>query len=428
MKSSFPGFFASGTEDITKLWQECLFVLDANVLLSLYRYSDSTRSELLNVFNSLKERLWIPHQVTSEYLENRLSVIADQLKAYDDAAKKVDGIQKSLENLNQAPFVSGVTQQEAVSLFKKLADEFAEKRAVHDRRVYSDDIKDALEVLFAERVGKPFSREEIEVHITEGAARYAESIPPGFEDRKKGGDSQIFSDRCKPYGDYFVWLQLIEKAKAENIPIIFITGDVKDDWWSSFQGKTIGPLPQLIEEFQRKTGKNFYMYTPHRFLERANDHLKQAVSQVAVDEIKNSERHEEGATANQSLKEGWGSEARARYNHAIQFGHIEKAVRWSGAVADIMKERYTLARRQKNLNEEKNQLMSEKSSLLEFQERLVPGVDDQDIMILDEQMGQLDMRISHINKEIEYNRIMYNECTRRLTEVKSDGDGGREVD
>lgn len=428
MKSSFPGFFASGTEDITKLWQECLFVLDANVLLSLYRYSDSTRSELLNVFNSLKERLWIPHQVASEYLENRLSVIADQLKAYDDAAKKVDGIQKSLENINQAPFVSGNTQQEAVSLFKKLAEEFSEKRAVHDRRVYSDDIKDALEVLFSGRVGKPFSREETEHHITEGAARYSENIPPGFEDRKKGGDSQIFTDRCKPYGDYFVWLQLIEKAKEESIPIIFITGDVKDDWWSSFQGKTIGPLPQLVEEFQRKTGKNFYMYTPHRFLERANDHLKQAVSQVAVDEIKNSERHEESSIANQSLSEEWSPAARARYKNAVQQGYVDESILWGGPIGDIMKERYSLARRRAKLKEEQDRLNSKKNNLIEFQERLVPGVDDRDMALLEEELRHLDMEISHLNKEIDYIRIMYNECTRRLTEVKSDVGAGREAE
>ena len=265
MKSSFPGFFANGTEDISKLWQECLFVLDANVLLSLYRFSDSTRTELMKVFESLRDRLWIPHHVASEYLNNRLVVLEDQLKAYDDAAKKIEAIQKSLDNINQAPFVSERTQQEASKVFKKLSEEFSEKRGAHDRRVYADDIKDSLEALFSNRVGKPFSREQMEQYIKDGEGRYSEKIPPGYEDRKKGGDSPAFADRCKPYGDYFVWLQMIEKAKEENIPIIFITGDVKDDWWLSFQGKTIGPLPALVEEFLQETGKGFYMYTPHRF-------------------------------------------------------------------------------------------------------------------------------------------------------------------
>lgn len=66
MKKEFPGYFANHEDDIEKLWQDCIFVLDANVMLSLYRYSDATGSELLKVFNFLSERLWIAHQVAQE--------------------------------------------------------------------------------------------------------------------------------------------------------------------------------------------------------------------------------------------------------------------------------------------------------------------------------------------------------------------------
>lgn len=410
MKSSFPGFFANGTEDISKLWQECLFVLDANVLLSLYRFSDSTRTELLKVFASLEKRLWIPHQVASEYLGNRLTVLGEQLKAYDDATKKVEALQKSLENLNQAPFVSGKTQQEAAKVFDRLIKEFSDKRQVHDRRVYIDDIKDSLENLFFGRVGKPFDREQLEGYIKDGEMRYAENIPPGYEDRKKGGDSTLFSDRCKPYGDYFVWLQMIDKAKEDNVSIIFITGDVKDDWWSSFQGKTIGPLPALVEEFQAKTGKNFYMYTPHRFLERANEHLKQAVSEVAVNEIKNSERHEE------SREISWKNVMHSLPGRA----HL------SGPIEQLMKERRDLVNRGSAMREKLEMLMIKKSELESLRGELIPGFDDEQLSALDDELKPVERQCAHLASELEYIRVMVAECTRRLTEIKSEFDVSRE--
>lgn len=409
MKSSFPGFFANGLADISKLWQECLFVLDANVLLSLYRFSDATRSELVDVFKSLQGRLWIPHQVASEYLNNRLAVIGEQLKAYDDAVKQVEAIQKSLDNLNQAPFVSVSTQKDAAKIFKKLIDEFKEKREVHNCRIYSDDIKDALEELFSGRVGKPFSREDAENYIKRGADRYAESIPPGYADKKKGGSSDLFVDRCKPYGDYFVWLQMLDKAKADNVSIIFITGDVKDDWWSNFQGKTIGPLPALIEEFQVETERNFYMYTPHRFLERANEHLKKEVSQIAVDEIKNSERHDDSRV---SIWPDWNDARRLM----IEFN------RGRAIAEQLHAERKELLRKGKALRERHLRLSYHRAEVLKQRENLVPELDDQQILSMDEEVRALDNELTHLLAELEYARVMMNDCNHRINEVRSELD------
>lgn len=286
MKKEFPGFFANGKPDIESLWDECIFVLDANVLLSLYRYSDSTRSELLQVFNALTDRLWIPNQVAYEYLNNRLTVIGEQSKIYDDAIKKIEALRKSLESNNQHPFVSKETLNTSVNIFEKLIHELNENKSIHEKRINNDEIKDQLEVLLEDKVGQGFTKEQTEEIISIGKARYEEKIPPGYCDIKKGGNSALFLDICKPYGDYIVWLQLIDKSKTAGKPIIFITGDVKEDWWLLFNGKTIGPQPQLVEEFKLLTNRSFYMYPPDRFLERANMYLQQETSQQAVDEIR----------------------------------------------------------------------------------------------------------------------------------------------
>jgi len=286
MKKEFPGYFANRNATNEELWDNCIFVLDANVLLNLYRYSDATSTELLQVLSSLAGRLWVPHQVTLEYLSNRLTVIGDQLKVYDDASKAIGALKQSLESQNQAPFVSEGLLAETVALFAKLDAELMGNKQRHDLRITDDEIKNKLEVLLEGKVGVGYSKEQLELIIENGKSRYDEKIPPGYQDIKKGGDSPLFSERCKPYGDYIVWLQILDKAKELSKSVLFITGDTKDDWWEKFRGKTIGPRPQLTQEFQDTVGDLFYMYTPDRFLESANKYLKREVSQKAVDEIR----------------------------------------------------------------------------------------------------------------------------------------------
>lgn len=296
VKKEFPGYFANGTADIEKLWGECLFVLDANVLLSLYRYSDSTRAELFQVFEAFQDRIWVPHQVAHEYLVNRLSVIGDQVKIYDDALKKVEALRRLLDNASQQPFVSSGLLASVNDLFGKLIVEFKGNQKFHEGRISSDEIKDRLEVLFEGKVGGGYDRIFIDSVLIAGKARYDEKIPPGYADIKKGGDSPLFVDRCKPYGDYIAWLQIIDKAKSDAKPVVFITGDVKEDWWVSSLGRTVGPQPQLVEEFRVATDQSFYMYTPDRFLERAGSFLKQEPTEQSLNEIRDV-RSDELATA-----------------------------------------------------------------------------------------------------------------------------------
>jgi len=37
--------------------------------------------------------------------------------------------------------------------------------------------------------------------------------------------------RGNKFGDLIIWKEMIEKAKAEKRPIIFVTDDGKSDWW-----------------------------------------------------------------------------------------------------------------------------------------------------------------------------------------------------
>jgi len=54
-----------------------LIVVDANVLLDLYRYNERGRRSLLNTFRAFGGRLWIPHQAMHEFWNNREDDLRD---------------------------------------------------------------------------------------------------------------------------------------------------------------------------------------------------------------------------------------------------------------------------------------------------------------------------------------------------------------
>ena len=62
---------------------------------------------------------------------------------------------------------------------------------------------------------------------------------------------------------------MMEKAKADKRPIIFVTDDGKSDWWYIHRGKKICPHPALAEEFMAETGQQFHMYELLQFLRHA---------------------------------------------------------------------------------------------------------------------------------------------------------------
>jgi len=58
-----------------------MVVLDANVLLSAYRFAPPARNELLSALERVANRAWIPHRVAEEFHRNRLKVIASMMRA-----------------------------------------------------------------------------------------------------------------------------------------------------------------------------------------------------------------------------------------------------------------------------------------------------------------------------------------------------------
>lgn len=303
MKTLFPSHFANDSTKIAKLWSECIFVFDTNVLTGLYKYSDETRDALYRVIGSLGDRLWVPYQVIFEYLDNRAKIVHDQSKLYDSAISKLEELKSEIDVPNRAPFVSKEIYEDFCRSTERVLDDLRTRRDLHVARITDDDVKQHLAELLEGKVGPAYGDDELEALVVEGERRYSQKIPPGFEDRDKHKGSLLLKETNKRYGDLIFWKQVLDKAKSSSSSVILVTGERKEDWWSVCGGKTIGPLPELMDEFLAVTGRDFYIYSTHSFLRFANDYLHQDTSPAAVDEVRDAFVNEGEHSARDAVQE-----------------------------------------------------------------------------------------------------------------------------
>jgi hypothetical protein len=267
MRTTFAGWYAKTPEQLQALWDSALIVPDTNILLHLLRHSAEVRSQLTDVFERKKASLWIPYQVGVEFQRRRLDVQQYALDAYDrlvaDLTKFVNHAKDGLNQYRAHPVIAIERELSALDVFQSdFQRRLAAAKAQHSTEDFNVSFAKVTE-LFTGRVGTKPSTERIAAIHKEGNDRYAKKIPPGFEDAKKaaeGGDK---------FGDLVIWMEMIEKAKADKRPIIFVTDDGKSDWWHIHRGRKMGPHPALIEEFQTTTGQEFHIYELLQFLRYA---------------------------------------------------------------------------------------------------------------------------------------------------------------
>ena len=259
MKNTFPGYYKKTESEIKKIWDNGIIVFDTNVLLYLYRYSDSTRNTILDLINKFSGQIYLPHQAGLEYNRNRYEVIAEQDKAYQEFLDKISQIQKDLQSTNKPPFLSNKIDKNLNSVFEDVSKEVQESIQKYCDYLKDDPIFNKISDLFENKITEPFSKEKLEIIYKEGEERYRMKIPPGFEDEKT-------KDGIRKFGDLILWKQIIEKAKELKKDVILITDERKVDWWWKIKdGRNMGPRQELVEEIKKEANVDFHMYSSERF-------------------------------------------------------------------------------------------------------------------------------------------------------------------
>lgn len=264
MKKAIREYIGLTNEEKINLWANAIFIFDTNVLLNLYRYSKNSSEELIEILESLKDRIWIPHQVADEFMKNRYSVIKEfenKYSLYEDSLKSI--INNNLKNLIDE------TDTDELKEYINAWFHRCKEKNIQVTDPSDDKFLTTVLYLFDGKTGDCYSDSALDKHKQDGRTRYDKMIPPGFKDSnkvKKGKENTALDNNA--YGDYIVWRQILDYAKQSKNGVIYITNDQKEDWWYKSEGETIGPRPELIKEFYEETNntQNFHMYTMERFL------------------------------------------------------------------------------------------------------------------------------------------------------------------
>ncbi len=274
MRNLFPGYYQPSQQEYKDMWEKCIFVFDANVLLNIYKYSPQMREKFFNILTKLQNRIWIPYQAAFEYQKNRHSVISTKLKLYSEIEKDLSN---NLENLNK--LLNNKRKENKKhnldhnidnikSIYQEALDkskDILSKAQLENNSVNFDEIREQLDGIIGDNIGVYPGEEELNKIYKDSERRFKQEIPPGYKDKDKEG--------LEKYGDVIIWHQLIDYAKQQKCPLIFITDDAKEDWWWEVEGEKKGPRPELIQEMQSSANVNFYMYLSDRFIEYAENFL-----------------------------------------------------------------------------------------------------------------------------------------------------------
>jgi hypothetical protein len=281
MRSMFPGYYAPTPEWLSQLWSRALFCMDASTLLTLHRMRSDAADETVKTLLAIPgDRLWVTYQAALEYHRNVEGVLKDQadrcLKTAEPLEAGLKTFNETLEAEHRYPHIDARKlaglRRSINGTVKFLRNEAERLRAqiggVNPR-------KDQLSRIFDGKVTAAFADADLQAAHKEAAERYKQEIPPGYLDKNR-------------HGDFIIWKEMMKLAQDNGLPVIFVTQDVKEDWFKRVSGKTVGPRPELLEEFRRITRQDFYAYSLGRFLTEASTYnVGVTVKKATIDEARN---------------------------------------------------------------------------------------------------------------------------------------------
>ena len=271
------GIFSSRFNKLEDSYEDALIVFDTNVLLLPYSLGNDSLGQLRDLYQTLvnNNRLFVPNRVAREFAKNRNKKLGD---IHHSVLSQKKGKTKNL----QYPILDNMDEKKALDeAFEKL--EQAEReyyKAVTDLAStikaweWDDPVSSMYSDLFAESVLVDHEKADEELKA-ELKRRFKLQIPPGYKDANKD-DGGV--------GDLSIWLSILKLGKDTKKDIIFVTEDVKPDWWNQSSGSEFLPRYELIDEFRRSSeGGTLHIVRLSKLLELFN------VEVALVEEAKRAE-------------------------------------------------------------------------------------------------------------------------------------------
>lgn len=243
--------------------KDYIVICDTNVYLRIYDYSPEFANFAIECLKKIQNHIKIPFTTYKEYnkhyrakydhsktkIEEYNVRLLDKINSFNQS---IDEEFKRIEQYNfpdMPSLHSNVIQQieNIRSDIKSYCESHELLIAVNDEYLRVDPIKNFMDSL-SNSILKQYSFSEIYDICEEGEKRFKDKTPPGFKDKDKQG--------LRQYSDLILWHEIIDESIAQKKNILFITDDVKIDWWEPFNNNgTVEKRfhPKLVSEFNKKT-------------------------------------------------------------------------------------------------------------------------------------------------------------------------------
>jgi len=241
-------YYADHLPSAVSLTETIPVFLDTNVLLRGYGVSPDRRALLYKFFQERKDQIVVTKQIDQEFIRNRKKVI------------------KIYKNLPEAHLMDPGDALAHLSFeFKTVADETA---PIKNPEVVNDELSDLyssfaqIDNLSASEIS--FLKKEFDFlssRFNSKSSSTAESEAPNTSFPGKG---DILEKPKFPYGDYFIFHEMLKYSCESNQDVIFLTFDVaKGDWLKSSKE----PHPHYINRTFALNGKMIYIFDANKFFE-----------------------------------------------------------------------------------------------------------------------------------------------------------------
>jgi hypothetical protein len=252
----------------------------------------------------------MPYHVGLEFVRGRRSVLESRKRVLTDASKSVntkltaarkaiieakDTVRAQLQKYARVPAeidaLEQLVSERAVdghlavyrNAFKAHLDMLKNGHDLSPVNVdTADPILPQVADLYGHRVGLQPDDQLLQQRLDEAVAfRFPNQIPPGFKDFDK-------STPLKGAGDFLIWEEVIEQAALlpeDGRRVLFVSNDVKEDWYDISNGKQ-RPWPALLDEMQRRAGAELRLETPPDFYAGVGEYLNADLADDTYEEIR----------------------------------------------------------------------------------------------------------------------------------------------
>ncbi len=247
---SLPADYQNRLNQLLSFNEKVPVVLDTNVLLRLYGISGSWREKAMTFLSELGTSLCIPKMVFEEFQKNREKVVEESPLMRKVLGQNSFALSRELKLYFDS--FKGVDTGKAEVLLNALE----ERKGAVQKLLANDPVMQWVEGL---EVLQGLSSEEKDFLKQEFRA-----LDPSGKTPFPGKGDALHKQRF-PYGDYFIFHELLKLMAEGQTDVVFLTLDTtKGDWVN----RNKEPFPVYLEKVFRGTGHLFGVGDATRIMEK----------------------------------------------------------------------------------------------------------------------------------------------------------------